>query len=382
MNLKENLIKPIRVLYIVSDLLEGKGGIQSLLISIYQHIERSRVQIDFVVHGDAGVSFVPAIKKSGSKVYQAPQLKKIGPLSYIRWWNQFFNEHPEYMIVHGHMKAYISLYLLVAKLHGRITIAHSHSAFPKMKLFKKYYEKLALFPLRWIADYHFACSTRAGEYLYGKHITTKKSFHFIPNARETEVFTFNPDVRNKMRHKLGLTDCWVVGHVGNFLHPKNHHFLLQIFAEIYKRKPNARLLLIGDGVRLERTKEQAKQLHVEKAVLFMGLCSNPQDYYQAMDVFVLPSFSEGLPLVLVEAQISGLPCMMSAHLPQEVDFECGLLHKTSLAQPASVWAEKLLSLPIVVRRSYSKQAAEKGFEITSLAQRLENFYIKTYQEIK
>lgn len=367
--------KPIHVLYVVSDLLEGKGGIQSFVMSVFEHIDRSRVQIDFVLFIDREPSFVNAVQSLGGKVYKAPQFKKEGLFAYIRWWNKFFKEHSEYKIVHGHMKAYISLYLLIAKLHKCITIAHSHTAYPKLPFFKKIFEKLMLFPLCYIADYHFACSVDAGKYFYGKSVVKKSSFHFIPNARATEMFAYNLEKRNNIRKELGFEDCFVIGHIGSFTQPKNHHFLLQVFAEIYKRKPNARLLLIGDGPLLRNIQEHTKKLHLEKVVVFMGLRNNPQDYYQAMDVFVLPSLSEGLPLVLVEAQISGVLCVMSAHLPREIDFECGLLHKISLTLSATEWANKILNLPLITRRSYSIQASQKGFEITSLVKQLEDLYL-------
>lgn len=367
---------PVRVLYVVSDLLEGRGGIQSVVMSIFEHIDRSRVQIDFVIHQDYAPSFVPFVKEKGSRVYAAPQFKKEGPFAYIRWWNRFFKEHPGYKVVHGHMKAYISLYLLIAKLHGCVTIAHSHSAYPQLSFFKKYSEKLALYPLRWIADYHFACSLQAGECLYGKNIVKKPSFRFIPNARDTKVFLYDEEKRKMMRKKLNLTDNFVIGHSGRFDEQKNHVFLIKIFEEIYRRNPQARLLLLGTGKLKEQIEQQIAKLGLEKAVLFTGVVPNPQDYYQAMDVFLLPSLSEGLPLVLVEAQMVGLPCIMSSHLPSDVDFGCGLLQTLSLKQSASQWADRVLNLDRTTRKSYAKEAAEKGFEIRTLAKQLEDFYLQ------
>lgn len=369
------MIEPIHVLYVVSDLLEGRGGIQSVVMSIFENMDRSRVQIDFVVHQDYAPSFVPFVQEKGSRVYQAPQFKKVGPLAYISWWNRFFTKHPEYKIVHGHMKAYISLYLLIAKWHGRITIAHSHSAYPTLSFIKKYVEKISLFPLRWVADYHFACSVQAGEYLYGKNVVKRLSFHFIPNARDTKVFLYNDEKRKIMREKFNLIDNFVIGHSGRFDELKNHAFLIKIFKHIYQQNSQARLLLLGVGTLKAQIEEKVVKQGLENAVLFMDVVPNPQDYYQAMDVFLFPSLSEGLGMVLTEAQIAGLPCVFSANLPQEIEISPELCHRISLAEPVEKWAEVTLAQAGVKRVSRNKEAIEKGFEITELATNLAEFYI-------
>lgn len=365
----------IRVLYVVSDLLEGMGGIQSFVMSVYDNIDRSNIQIDFVIHVDKEPSYCSYVRSLGGKIYKAPQLKRDGIVKYICWWNKFFKEHSEYKIVHGHMKAYISLYLFIAKMHKRITIAHSHVAFPKLPFIKKHIEKIILFPLRWIADYHFACSVDAGKSLFGKRIITKSSFLFIPNARDTKKFIYNENIRNSIRHKLGISKNFVIGNVGRFHKNKNHLFLLKIFSEIYRKDNTARLLLLGDGPLKEQLTIQVKTLKIEQAVIFQGVVSNPEDYYQAMDVFVFTSIYEGLGMVLIEAQISGLPCVFSANLPKEIDLEVGLCHRVSLKQSTKVWSDEILKQKAIIRFSYNKEAADKDFEITKLAKKLEKFYI-------
>ncbi len=367
------------VLYVISDLLQGRGGIQSMVLAIYQHIDRSRVQIDFVIHQDYAPSFVSFVKELGSKVYQAPQFKQAGPLAYIRWWRKFFKKHPEYKIVHGHMEAYMSLYLLLAKYYGRLTIGHGHALTPKRSFVARMINTVALFPLRWVADYHFACSVTAGEYLFGKQTVKKPSFHVIPNARDTKLFAYNPDTRQQMREKLGLTDCFVVGHIGRLMEVKNHSFLLKIFAEIYKKNTQARLLLVGDGPLKEQLLAQTKQLGVESAVIFADNVANPQDYYQAMDVFVFPSLYEGLGMALIEAQIGGLPCVFSDNLPVEVDLQAGLCYRVSLTEPPEKWADVILAQGGTERISRAKEAADKGFEIAVIAKQLEKFYLEKYQ---
>lgn len=365
----------IKVLYVASDLLKGMGGIQSFIMSVYNNTNNSNIQIDFVIHVDKEPSFVSFVKSLGSNVFVAPQLKKNGIIKYVSWWNSFFKQHPEYKIIHGHMKAYISLYLLIAKIHKRITIAHSHNGRPKFSYLKFIMEKIMLFPLRWIADYYFACSVDAGKYLFGNNIVKKSTFYFVPNARNTEVFIYNKEVRNSVCKQLGLNNNFVLGHAGRFHEQKNHLFLLDIFAEVYKLDNTARLLLLGDGSLKNQIIKKTKKLNIENVVIFQGIVSNPQDYYQAMDVFVFPSLFEGLGMVLTEAQIAGLPCVFSDNLPKEIDLDVGLCHRVSLKQTAEVWAEEILKHKNIIRISHDKEAKDKGFDIKELAKNLEKFYI-------
>ncbi len=368
----------IKVLYIVSDLLIGMGGIQNFIMNVYNNINRSNIQIDFVIHVDKENSFVQYVKSLGSKVYIAPKFKEEGMIKYFVWWNEFFKQHPEYKIVHGHMKAYISIYLFVAKMHKRITIAHSHSVCPKSYLLKIIIEKIMLFPLRYIANYCFACSIEAGKFLFGKNIVKKSKFFFIPNANNVKKFAYNEKKRDFVRQQLNLLNKFVLGDVGRFHKNKNYSFLLKVFAEVYKKDDSSRLLLLGDGPLREQILEEAKKLEIENFVMFQGIVSNPEDYYQAMDIFVFPSLYEGLGMVLTEAQISGLPCVFSANLPKEVDLEVGLCHRVNLEQTANIWAEEILKYKKICRISHDKEAKIKGFDITELAKKLENFYTKLY----
>ncbi len=365
----------IKVLYIVSDLLKGMGGIQNFVMSVYNNINRNNIQIDFVIHVDKGNSFVSYIESFGSKVYMAPKVKEEGIFKYVLWWNNFFKQHQEYKIVHGHMKAYMSIYLFIAKIHKRITIAHSHSVCPKIYLSKLIMEKIMLFPLRYIANYCFACSLEAGKYLFGKNIVKKSKFFFVPNANNVKAFVYDVNKRNFIRKQLNLSNQFVLGDVGRFHKNKNYSFLLKIFAEVYKKEHSSRLLLLGDGPLKDQLIEEAKKLGIEKYVVFQGIVSNPEDYYQAMDIFVFPSLYEGLGMVLTEAQISGLQCVFSANLPKEVDLEVGLCHRISLEQTANIWAEEILKYKKAHRISHDKEAKNKGFDIVELAKKLENFYM-------
>ena len=372
-----NKLQTIRILHVVGGL--GMGGIEQLLTSVYQHIHTDRIQFDFAVHNSTPQYFAPLVEKLGGKIHVVPIPNKIGLRAYMRWWKNFYKQHPEYQIVHGHMPTYAFIYLGIAKYYKRVTIMHSHSVVAHEPFPRNLVIPVLHYPLRWISDYFFACSQAAGEYLFGKRAVKKSKFYVVANARDIHSFAYNPNTRAALRKELGITENFVLGHVGRLIGPKNHPFLLRVFAYIYKQNPQARLLLVGDGPLQQPLKQLAAQLHLENAIIWAGNVANPADYYQAMDVFVFPSKYEGLGMALIEAQIAGLPCVLSAHLPPEVDLEEGLCHRLALTQPADEWAAKILELKNTPRVSREQAACAKGFEISSLTKKLEDFYAQLLQ---
>ena len=272
-------IYPTRILHVMSGL--NMGGIETIVTSLYQHVNKEKIQFDFVLHVNETQHYTDLVKSLGAQIYVAPQPKKVGLIRYILWWNQFFKEHKQYSIVHGHVPTYASIYLGIAKKNKCTTICHCHTAFPTVKGMTKIIRSLLHYPLRWVADYHFACSIPAGEYLYGKKIIHSPNFQIIKNARDTRLFVYQPNIRQILREKLGINEFFVVGHIGRLVDVKNHVFLFKIFSAIYKKNSRTRLLLVGDGPLKEQLVHQIKVLGIEKVVIFANNVSNPQDYYQS-----------------------------------------------------------------------------------------------------
>lgn len=361
-----------RILHVLGGL--DMGGAETFVMNLYRKIDKSKIQFDFIKHTKKAQFFDEEIRNKGGRIYSCPRYKGYNHFAYKHWWKTFFKEHPEYKIIHGHVRSTAAIYLKIAKSFGLKTIIHSHSTH-NTKGFCGLVKAVLQFPVRVIADYFFACSQGAGEWLFGRKITKQKNFFIIPNVVDTGQFAYNQALRQEMRKKLNLENNFVIGHIGRLDIPKNHTFLLKIFAKVYKQKPQARLLLLGEGPLKEKLAKQAKELNIDKVVYFCGN-QDAAAYLQAMDIFVFPSLYEGLPVSLVEAQISGLCCIIADNITQEVDLEEGLLTRLSLTCQPEVWANKILAKQEKPRKSQQVAACQKGFDVLSLTKQMENFYTR------
>ena len=210
----------------------------------------------------------------------------------------------------------------------------------------------------------YACSKIAGLWMFPKRIVSSNKFRVINNAVDVDKFAFSPTKREDMRRELNLSDKLVVGHIGNFVYQKNHGFLIDTFNELHKIDPNACLLLLGDGVLFESIKQKVDELGLSENVIFTGRVSNANDYLQAMDIFVLPSNFEGLGIVAVEAQASGLKCVFSDRVPEEAILteNCVSL-KINGVNDAKIWAEKIYNTDFTGRTDQTDIIIAKGYSL-------------------
>lgn len=307
---------PVRVAQIMGKM--ENGGVESVVMNYYRHIDRSKVQFDFIVDNDSSCPQEDEIKSLGGRVYRIAPYQKI--IANMRDLRKLFKRN-KYKIVHAELTTMSVFSLAVAKSCGiPVRICHGHNTACKGET-KKNIMKYILRPFAKVfATHYFACSDYAGKWLYGKNIGRSKRYKVIPNAIEVDKFRFNQSVRDEVRMELGIEDKFVIGHIGRFVYQKNHDFLIDIFSEVHKRKPDSVLLLIGEGELLESVKQKVQRLGLDSSVMFLGVRNDTYRLYQAFDVFVLPSRYEGLPVVGVEAQIAGLPCVMSDAMTMETKF--------------------------------------------------------------
>lgn len=363
---------PIRVLQVVTHM--ERGGLESTLMNYYRHIDRERVQFDFLVHRQERAAFDDEIESLGGKLYRLPRLVPWSE-GYLAALNHFFDEHPEYKIVHVHQDCLSSVILRAAAQHNiPVRIAHSHSANQDKNL--KY--PIKLWYKRSIPKYTtnlFACGKDAGDWMFGGAL-----FQIINNAIDVEDYAYNPTKRQEMRRQLGLENELTIGHVGRFNQPKNHPFLLDIFAALLKKESNAVLLLVGGGEGMSQIREKAQKLGIAEHVHFLGVRSDVADLMQAMDVFVFPSLHEGLPVTMVEAQAAGLPCIISDKIPPECILTEGLVDVMPLSASLEIWAEKILAKRAIPRTDRRAEIAARGFDITTEAVKLQEFYINAYEQ--
>lgn len=237
------------------------------------------------------------------------------------------------------------------------------------------------FPTRYIADQLFSCSRAAGISRYGKRRGgNKEQCQIVNNAIPTEMFSFLAERRKLVRNQLGLEKRLVVGHIGRFNPQKNHPFLLAIFAALLKKEPNAVLLLVGGGEDMPKMQAKVRELGIADHVRFMGVRSDVADLMQAMDVFAFPSLYEGLPVTMVEVQASGLPCIISDKVPPECILTEGLVDVMPLSAGAEAWADAILEKRNTPRTDRSAEIAAHGFDITTEAVKLQEFYLNAYEQ--
>lgn len=374
---------PVRVLQVLGG--TGLGGAESRVMDSYRHLDRSRIQFDFCVHSQQEGFFDKEIESLGGHVYRVPRFHVTNWIAYRRAWKAFFREHPGYAAVHGHMTSTASIYLPIAKAAGvPLTIAHARSAgvdpglkgamtrFLRRNLGKK-------------ADVCLTCSRLAGEAVFGEKMVKEGRVITVPNAIDAKEFAFSEQVRQRKRSELGIGEQeFVIGHVGRFGHMKNHAFLLDVFAQLHKRLPDSRLLLVGEGGLMDSIREKAAALGLSGRVIFAGNQAKVADYYMAMDFFVFPSIFEGLPGSVIEAQAAGLRCLVSDSVTDEV-LITPLAQALPLSDGAAAWAGNVLersgsensaqSPGGYGRKQMAQAIKDAGFDVSDQVRFLEGLYL-------
>lgn len=358
--------KPIRVLQIVPNM--QAGGLETLIMNLYRHIDRNAVQFDFLVHYSAPNFYDDEIKKLGGNIHYLSFRDDSNILKYIRDLRNVFLQN-KYSIVHSHMASLAFLHLGVAKWCGVNTrIVHSHNS-SSSKTLKGRMKAMLLKMAPVFANMYFACSQSAGHFLYGN-----RPFHVVNNAIDLKKFAYSTEKRCQIREEFGIPrDAIVVGHVGRFNVQKNHVFLLDVFVECLKKSENMRLVLVGDGELNKAIDDKIKRLGIEKYVIRTGVRKDTEYFYSAFDVFVMPSLFEGLPVTGVEAQVSGTPCLFSSEITKEV----GLLPVTSflsLSVGPKEWATKIIDMAKLPRLVDAEKYCSL-YDIAHETNELEDWYL-------
>ena len=363
----------IRVLHSVSNM--ARAGIETMLMNYYREMDREQIQFDFLANKPVPGEYDDEIRAMGGRVFVSPGLNPLHFPKYKRFVAGILRDSPEIKIVHAHNEAMGYYALKSAKDAGiRVRIAHAHNT----QILRDYKYPLKMVCKRLLpgaATDYWSCGRDAGIYYYGQARWSASGF-ILHNAIDLDRFRFQPEVRERIRRAHGLDGCFVVGHVGRFNHQKNHERLLDVFASIAKQDPEARLALIGVGELEESTREKAKALGIQDRVLFLGQMANVNEWYQAMDCFVLPSRFEGLPVVGVEAQAAGLPCFFSDRVTDEIVLSPGAV-RVPLEEDDGAWAGKILAAKQwsadrglgadIVRRA--------GYDIHTESRKLQQLYL-------
>ncbi|WP_281522036.1 glycosyltransferase family 1 protein [Dubosiella newyorkensis] len=354
--------EPIRIAQMMTDM--NFGGVEMVVMNYYRNIDRTKVQFDFIVLEGSTIPQREEIEALGGRIYIVPRYTHL--IQYEKAIQKIFKEN-DYKIVHSHMNTLGIFSLYGAKKAGvPVRILHNHSTAGKGET-KKNIIKYILRPFAKIYPTHLcACSKYAGEWVYGKNT----EFKVFNNAIDLDKFKYNEVVRNELRKELDIEKKFVIGHIGRFCYQKNHKFLVNIFNEVTKINENAVLILIGEGELEEEVKEQVKQLNLQRKVLFLGKKADAYRYYQAMDLLLLPSRYEGLPVVGIEAQAASLPIICSTEVTKETKIT-NLVEFLDLKAPINEWAEKVKSIS---RKDVSEEIKKASYDIKTEGEKLLHYY--------
>ena len=364
----------IRVLHSVSNM--DRAGLETMLMNYYRHIDRDLVQFDFLANKPKPGAYEEEVRELGGRIFVSPGFNPVKLPKYRAFMKDLFAQNPEIQIVHAHNGALAYYALREAQRNGiPHRIAHSHNS--KINFDMKW-------PIKQYCRSHmknattdfWGCGELAIEFYFGKKLVESGNYTLIKNAIEEERFVYNEQVRADLRKKYHVEDKFVLGHVGRFMYQKNHTFLIDIFAEVHKRKPDTVLILIGEGELEEMIREKIATLGLADSVIFTGSIPNVNEMYQMMDVFLLPSLYEGLPVVGVEAQASGICSIFSDTVTDEIAIT-DMAHFVPLNASHSVWADKILSYAKgYERRNMTKEIKACGYSIHTEAEKMQKMYLK------
>lgn len=359
--------EPVRVLHVLQRM--EAGGTQALLMNLYRNIDRSKLQFDFLVEYTEKQFYDDEIESLGGRIYRSSIREDFNLPRFNRFLKTFFEEHDEYDIVHCHTYS-IGYFVLKAADNAGVSIRIAHSHNNRMGghgLFLKAIMR-SLFSIH--ANQFMACSDEAGRFLFGN-----RDFTVVKNAIDVDKFAFDKSIRADARRDLGLDSAFVVGNVGRLHQQKNQTFLLDIFNEVLDISPNSKLLLVGNGPLRESILSKADNLGISDRIVLLSNRSDMDRLYQAMDVFVLPSLFEGLGIVAIEAQSSGLPTICSNGVAEDANVSA-LFSRMSLSDSPKAWANLIVRMD-GIRDSLAgaNGVIAHGFDIKDNAENMQAWYL-------
>ena len=362
-DINSRIVYPIRILCVFSTL--NCGGSESMCMNLYRHIDRSKIQFDFVKHTHCICDFENEISLLGGKVYEAPRLTIKTLLQYILFWKHHLKNHPEHVIIHGHFFTISPIYFFLAQKKKRITIGHIHASVAEDKL-----KKILVKYISRYTDYPLACSVQAGKWIYGD-----RSFKVLKNGIDSLLFKYSPEKRKVVRANFNIKDEKVIGIVANLLDVKNPMGVIDIFLAVRNNYRNIKLMWIGEGNQRPIIEERISAENIKNDVLLLGHRTDVPDLLQAMDCFILPSYSEGLPVSVIEAQAAGLPCFLSDSITKEINIT-GLCHFIPF-NSYEKWADAIINCSDN-REDTSNLIQLAGYDIRSTSQWLQNYYLDIF----
>lgn len=350
------------------------GGKKNLIMEYYRHIDRTKIQFDFICDADSNAIPDEEIKSMGGKVYIVTPYQNI--VNNMRDIYKICTSN-HYKIIHsynGTMNLF-SMFIgwrcgIPIRINESISMAHSNDKKTIIKNILKLFSKM-------FATHYMANGEECGRWQFGNKLYKQGNVKIFKTVIDTYANRFDLDIRKETREKFDLNNDIVIGHIGRLTEQKNTLFIIDIFNEIVKMEPKAKLLIIGDGNLRESMLKRINEYKITKKVLYLGRREDIKQFYCAMDCFLLPSLYEGLPVVGIEAQNSGLPVFFSTEIPEESNACDDLGYFISLNKTAKEWAEAIL---IATKKNINKrfdrtaEVKASGFDSELEAKKLLTYY--------
>lgn len=368
-----NDINKVKICHVIGDFING--GVESVIYNYFSHIDLSKFDVHIIGHGITVKECADRFVKLGFTIHNVTP-KRQSFIKNLKEMNSIIKNN-KFDVVHSHMTEWACIPMFLAFLNNvKVRINHSHMAEKPTGLKNVIYYGVRLWLGKLFATDYFACGRDAGIYLFGENNVKNGKVKVINNAIDTKKFSFDKNIREEVRKENKIKDNEIViGHVGRFFKQKNHKYLIDIFKELSLINSNVRLYLFGNGELFDEVKDYVTELKLSDKVKFMGVRSDIDRWYQAMDLFVLPSLYEGLPVVGVEAQMSGLPCYFADTITDEISINKNTKF-ISIDGDASVWAN-IINEDLKTMKRFDKSEIDSKFDIDKNAGWLEEFYLSS-----
>lgn len=349
------------------------GGIENFVMNYYRHIDRDKIQFDFLVHEIKEKNFLEEVESLGGTVYLFPKFTIANLSKILNALYKFYILHDEYKILHCHMaNAALFHFFYSEYVSNKTKILHSHQPLGSDKFINNIRNSLLLSIGNRMCDVRFAGSIDSGRFLF-----KDKHFTIIKNAVDADYYQNSRKKRTIVRRRLNLEEKFVVGHIGRFAPVKNHLFILDIIQMLKRVKPNVLLILVGEGETKNCIKQKVIEKNLQNNVIFVNTCQNVGEYYAAFDLFLLPSLFEGFGLVAIEAQYVGVPVLASLNRVPEESRISNYIEYIPLEAGTEKWVERILEIsnkqdPIIYTCN--------DYDIKHQAVNLENIYMELYKK--
>lgn len=369
-----------RIIHIVPSLRRGSGVI-GVVMNYYRNIDRGQIQFDFVYMLETENSFKEEIKSLGGNCYY---IGKPGFMNFINVRRKFENvlKTYSYKIIHNHVSQIgMFLFSLACKNGVKEIILHSHNSNAAETKFKTLRNNILNRLTVKFSTLYFACSLKAGRFLFGDKAVDNNEVYILNNAVDLESFKFSEQVRDCYRTKFNIEDKIVIGNIGRFCIQKNQLFLIDLFNYYHKNNPNSILILVGGGEMEDDIKTRIKDLQLDKDVIFTGVRKDISSLLSMMDILVMPSLFEGLPVIGVEAQANGIPCLFSSEITEETKVLDNVMF-TNLNDSVQIWSENIDNLVKQPHLKCNRDMVDYGFCIKTESEKLTKYYISRINMIK